>query len=116
MRALHRSAADVERRADPFVHAERFNPDCGANDVHNRVNRANFVKMDALDINVVYAGFGRSQRFKYRNCPLFGGRADGRALNDLANFFQSAMMVFVAVFMSSVTVVMRVLMRMTVLV
>src|SRR6185437_2099484 len=101
--------ADIQRRTNPFVHAEFFNSHRGAYDVHDGVNGPNFVKMDLLNSGVVDPGFRRAQRFKNFDGAAFCALADTRLRNDLANFFQPAMAVAVA---GSVAVLMLVLVRM----
>jgi hypothetical protein len=54
----HLAGADVERGAGEFVDAEKFEADAGADDVDDGIDRADFVKMDLLDGQVVDFGFG----------------------------------------------------------
>src|SRR5579859_120781 len=111
MGALHHSAAHVERRADPFVHTQRLSSHGGAGDVRNGINRADFVEVDLLDIHVMHACLGCAQSFKDSDGPLFGGSADGRSIDDLANLFQPAMRVLMSVVVR-VTMLMLVMMLM----
>ena len=92
MRALHGAAADIQRRAHNFIHAERLSSDRGADDVHHRVHRADFVEVDFLDVDVVNLGFGRAQRFEDGNRGLLCAFADARLADDLAYLFQPATM------------------------
>src|SRR6185369_6899291 len=73
------------------------------------------MEMDLLNVSVMDFGFCRAQSFKDLDGPIFCRLADARSLNDLADFFQSAMRVGVlrSVFM---LVTMAMLMRMAVLV
>ena len=49
MRALHRSAADIQRRTDDLIDSESLSPDCGADNVDHRIDRADFVKVHLLN-------------------------------------------------------------------
>ena len=92
MRALHRAAADVQWRADNLIDAQRLGAHRGADDVDHRVHRADFVKVNLLDVAVVNLGFGRAQRLEDRDRRLLRALADRRLADDLANFFQAAAM------------------------
>src|SRR5256885_12121569 len=91
MGADNSSAADVQRRAYPFVDAQSFRANRGADNIHNGVNRADFVEMDLLDVSVVNLGFRHSQGFKDLYSPIFRRLADARGMDDLADFLQPAM-------------------------
>ena len=56
--AAHRSAADVQRRRDHVVDAEPLERVHRADDVDDRVERADLVQMHPLDRRVVDGGFG----------------------------------------------------------
>jgi hypothetical protein len=79
MRANHRSTADVQRRTDPFIHAQRLGAYRSAYDVDNRVNRTDFVEMDFFNVRIVNFGFRRSQGFKGFDSPILCRLADARA-------------------------------------
>src|ERR1019366_2451527 len=86
MRALHRSAADVERGADNLVYAQGFCPYGGADDVDHGVNRADLVEVDLLDGSGVDLRFGCSQSFKDRDSGLLGRITNSGFADDFANF------------------------------
>ena len=52
---------DVQRRHDDVVGAEPLHPEHGADDVDDRVERADLVQVDALDRHVVNRGLGLGQ-------------------------------------------------------
>jgi len=58
MRHFSGAAADVQGGAGEFFDAEGVKADAGANDVHDGVNGADFVKMNFLERHVVDSGFG----------------------------------------------------------
>ncbi len=57
MRTGDRSAANIERRADELLDAQRLRANGGTDDIHDSVGRTDFVKMDVLDPDVVNLGF-----------------------------------------------------------
>ena len=61
MRASYRAAADIERGTDELLHAKRLCADSGANDIHDRVGRADFVEVDIFDADIVNLGFRHAQ-------------------------------------------------------
>ncbi len=85
MRAGDRAAADVQRRADPFIDAQCFCGHGGANDIDDGIDSSDLVEMDLFDVAVVNFGFSRAQSFKDSDGPSLSGCADGRAVDDLAN-------------------------------
>ena len=70
VRALHRSAAHIQRRSQPAVHAQRRASRRRAHDIHDRVHRAHFVEVHLLDGNGMNRGFRLAQQLK--------GAADAR--------------------------------------
>src|SRR6185312_12294197 len=96
MGANNCSAAYIERRTNPFIHAQFFRSNRGANNVYNRVDGAHLMKMDLFDITVVNLGFRCAQRLKNPDGPLFRALADSCFVDDLANFPQPAMMMRMA--------------------
>ena len=82
VRALHGASANVERRANPFVHTERLGADRRANDIHHRVDRADLVKVNLLDRSIVNLRFGRAQRFEDADRGGLGGIADRGPFDD----------------------------------
>ena len=85
MRAFHSPTANVKRRTDKFVNAERLGSNRGANNVHQCVHRADLVEMNFLDRNIMDFGFGFAQLLENANGSGFGGFADFCFANDLAN-------------------------------
>ncbi len=57
MRALHRAASDIQRRSHPAVHTKRLAPRSRTHNVHNRVYRAHFMKVNFLNRNHVNRRF-----------------------------------------------------------
>src|SRR5258708_16985280 len=88
MRADHRAAANVQWRTNPFIHAQSFRADRGAYDIDNRVNGADFMEMNFLDVNIVNLCFHRAKRFKNPDGPIFRSLADGCPVDDLSDFLQ----------------------------
>ena len=64
VRAGDCSAANIQRRTDELIDAERLGADRRADDIHDRVGRADFVEVNVLDVDVVDLGFRRAQREK----------------------------------------------------
>ena len=61
MRRLDRAAADVERRGDDAIDAERLERIDGANDVDDRIESAYFVQMHVLERGAVNGCFRRAE-------------------------------------------------------
>ena len=70
MRALERARSDVQRRRDDTLDLQAVERDAGADDVDDRINRADFVKLNRLDRDVV------DFRLRPRLCV---GRSSARA-------------------------------------
>ena len=88
MSALHRSAADVERRADDLIHSERLGSDGRADDVDHGVNCAYFMEVYLVDGSGVNLRFCCSKSFKDGDGGLLGGITNSRFADDFANFGQ----------------------------
>jgi hypothetical protein len=58
VRHLNHAAADVKRRTSEALNAEQFKTDARADNIYDRVNRADFVKVYALDWFVMNMRFG----------------------------------------------------------
>ena len=82
MLADHRSAPHVQWRAQPAIHAERFASRGGADNVDNRVYRADLVKMHLFDGDGVDGGLGFSEQLKGANGVLFHYLGEWRGVND----------------------------------
>ena len=97
MGALDRSTAHVQRRAYPSLDRERFRSDRGADDVYHGIDRADFMKVDALDGCGMNLGFRLAQRFENADRSCLSIAADRRLFDDLANLGQaSSVFVFVS--------------------
>jgi hypothetical protein len=60
------AGADIQRRAGKLLNAERCEPDAGADDVDDGVNRTDFMKMNFPDGHVVDSGFRFAELLKNR--------------------------------------------------
>ena len=89
VRALHRPAAHIQRRTDDLIHAQRLGPNRRADDIHDRIHRADFVKMHGLDRSIVNLRLRRAQRLENRDRSLLRSFRDRSRRNDLANLRQS---------------------------
>lgn len=87
MRAFDSPATHVQGRANKLVNPERLRASRRANNIHQRIYRANFVKVDFFDRHVVNLGFSCAKLLENRNCGVDGGLADLRTSDDLANLF-----------------------------
>ena len=66
MSAHHRSSSHIEWRAKESIDGEGVTPNRRADDIDDRIDCSNLVKMDGLDWDVVDYGFSFPQKFK---CP-----------------------------------------------
>ena len=64
VRRIHHAAADVQRRADDAIGAETIRARNRADDVDDRVERADLVQMNLLDRNLVNRRFGLAKAMK----------------------------------------------------
>ena len=65
MLRLHRAAAEVERRAVDRVDAQQLETQARADDIGDRIHRADFVKMHFLDRHLVHGGFRLAQSLEH---------------------------------------------------
>ena len=90
---MHHSAADVQRRADDAIGVEPFDREHRADDVDDRVERADLVQMDLVDRNLMDGRFGFAEPME----ELFGarlrGRRERRALDQRVDLGQAAVRV-----------------------
>jgi len=93
VRGMHHSATDVQRRADDAIGMEPFDREDGADDVDNRVERADFVEMDLVDWNLVNSRFRFSKVMKQLFRASLRRRRQGRALDQLIDFGEAAVRV-----------------------
>jgi len=70
--AGNRSTAQVERGTIDLVDAEQLEAQAGADDVADRIHRAHFVEMQALDRLLVDAGFDLGEPLEYGGGVLTG--------------------------------------------
>ncbi len=82
MRTLHGSAPHIQRRTNKLLDTESTEPDCGADDVDDSVSRADLVKVNLLQRNVVNLGLGCAQRQKDLAGQLLGALMKRRRGDD----------------------------------
>ncbi len=61
MLRVHAPAAHIQRRAEKLLNAQLLEAGRGANNIHDRVDRADFVKVHLLDCHSVNERFGLPQ-------------------------------------------------------
>ena len=83
MRHFHRAAADVERRAAEFVDAQGVETEARADDVHDRVDGADFVEMDFFERRIVNIGFSLAQFLKNGGGAIANLRCEFRGLQNV---------------------------------
>src|SRR6267154_753445 len=92
MRHFCCATSDVERGAGEFLDAEGVKADAGAYDVYDRVDGADFVKMNLLKGHVVNAGFGFAQFFEDSGSALAHLRSEPRFFEDFEDRTEGAML------------------------
>src|SRR6266403_1071088 len=92
MRHFCCATSDVERGACEFLDAEGVKADAGAYDVYDRVDGADFVKMNLLKGHVVNAGFGFAQFFEDSGSALAHLRSEPRFFEDFEDRTEGAML------------------------
>jgi len=92
MRAFHGAPADVQRGAHNLIYSQRLGSNRGADDVHHRVHRPNFVEVHLLNVGVMNLGFRRTQRLEDSNRCALCTMADAGLTDDPAYLFQAAAM------------------------
>src|SRR5712692_3985401 len=90
MSALYGSATHVQRRTDPLVNAERLSSYRSANYVDHCIDRADFVKMDALDRSVVNLRLCGAQSLEDADRDRFRRTTKGSLFDNLPNLLQPA--------------------------
>ena len=89
MGAGHGASANIERRAHPFIYRQRLGSDCGANNVYDCVDRADFVEMHLLDRGIVNLCLGCGEGLKDADrsglCAELGPRKPPSARNCLSS-------------------------------
>ena len=77
---------------DDLIGPQHVKADRGADDIDNRVDRADFVKMDPVDRRSVHAGLGLRDGAENPPCQVFLGLCDPlRPVDDFMNVRQVAM-------------------------
>ena len=79
MRAAHRAAAEVQRRGDDPIGAEPLEREDAADDVDDRVERADFVQVDVVDRHLVDVRFDRREPAEQRDRAIARRRRQRRA-------------------------------------
>ena len=82
MRRLHHAASDVDRRHDHVVHAQAVEGVHRADDVDDRVERADLVQVHFLDRHLMDRGFSHREPFKQRLCAVLPRRGQRRAVDE----------------------------------
>ena len=83
--ANHGSAAHVERRRNPSIHAQCLGARRGADDIDDGVHRAHFVEMHFFNGNGMDGGFSLAQQLEGAHRALLYRSREGRGLNDFEN-------------------------------
>src|SRR5882757_7780612 len=95
VRHFRGAAADVQGRAGELLDAKGFKSDAGADDVHDGVDRANFVKMNFFDGHVVNGGFSLAEFAKNCGGLLANSRRELRFLQNVENGAERTMFALV---------------------
>src|ERR1700760_3452026 len=92
MSALHKTAADVDRRGVPRIDTKRAETRGGTDDVGYGIDGADLVKVNSIDRNTVNSGLSLSKQFKgaQRECTHI--RRKLRLPDQFANLFPAASM------------------------
>ena len=90
---VDRSLADGDRAAAHDVHTERFEGCAHADDVHDGVQSADFMKVDLVGRHAVHLAFGRSQCLEDCECPLADPVGQRRCDQELADVAPTPVMV-----------------------
>ena len=115
MGALHRSTANVERRADELIDRERLGSNGRANNVDDCVGGSDLVKVNLLQRNVVNLGFSGAECKKDLAGQLLHAFTQRSGIDDLQNIVQMpAMRMLVSMIRRSVIMLVGMLMLMAV--
>ena len=90
VRRFYLPGTHIERRAGKFVDAQQLESDGRADDVHDRIHRADFVEMHLLDGNLVNSGFRFGEPRENLAGAFGGARRELRFLDTVENFGKSA--------------------------
>ena len=91
MLRVHAPAAHIQRRAEKLLDAQLLETCRGADNVHDRVNRADFVEVHLLDGHAVNERFGLPQPPEYVRRSLGNRALQPGPLNQLKDFVQRSM-------------------------
>jgi hypothetical protein len=84
------TAADVQRRANELVDAERFGSDGCADNVDNGVGGPDLMKMNVLEVDIVNLGFGCTEGKKNLSGDLFDAVTERRGSDDAKDLAEMA--------------------------
>ena len=77
--------------ADELFDSQQIEADCCSDNINNRIDSADFVKVDMIDRRTVHLRFGRGDRMKDSLCEFLLGRRDGiRFIDELDDVAQMA--------------------------
>ena len=91
MRRSNASAAHIERRGNDAIDAQRLERVHRPNDVDNRVERADFVKVNTLDGRTVNGGLCLRQSVEQSLRSLLPSRGERRTVNQTRNLREGPM-------------------------
>jgi hypothetical protein len=89
--AFHDTAPDIDGRRDDLRRAEPLEPEYRADDVHDRIEGANFVQVDSFNRYVVYRRLGISQTAKQLYGAILSITREAGLLDRGGNLFQAVM-------------------------
>ncbi len=95
VRRLHHAASDVDRRHDHAIHAQAVEGVHGADDVDDRVERADLVQVHLLDRHLMNRGFSDREPLEERLCAVLPRRGQCRAVDERGDLRQAAVRVMV---------------------
>jgi hypothetical protein len=90
VRRLDRPAADVERRGHDPIGLQELERKHRADDVDDRIDRADFVQVDFADRHAVHLGFGLAESLEERLGSCLPGRAQRRPVDQAADVGKAA--------------------------
>jgi hypothetical protein len=95
VRRLHHPAADVQGRADDAIGADPCHREDDADDVDDRVERADFVQVDLLHRHLVDRRLRVAEALKHRLRPITTRWRETRPIDQLENLGKTPMRVMV---------------------
>ncbi len=91
MRGADAAAADVQRRRDDAIGAERLEREHGADDVDDRVERADLVQVDLVERRAVDGRLGLAEPREQRLRAVLASPAQRRAVDQAIDLRERAM-------------------------